>query len=303
MPIIQVLTKQDQTIKIKLLDNPFIEDFVKQLAFVNENFKVCSYNQSIPNMPHPVWDSNDIENQVQIIRSAINTINDTGVAFPIASEDVVINNDEQSRQLLNHLHRHFTTSHRSISHEEEICTWGDGSTFYKPENHYTLTGAIHEINTAVHNIETYFNNSRIKRFKKYYELQIQFNSWEPKDPSSNAVNRYLVDIKDEHYQYFSDQLVYDVWLPLSQIQGKDYWRAYFDYDDPTEWDISTNVQYSGCMAIADRSAAKYPVILDYLKSYGITPGPLQCGMPLGNIIEGKEHLSSLRDNGIKCVII
>jgi len=307
MHTVQILTKSNQNIKIRLLDNPFIDDFVQQLDFVNRHFNVCSYKQDIPYRAKP-WNQKDINKQIEIIVDAITNLNDMGLNFPIPTIEIIcefLEPDDTSRQLLNRLHRHFTTAHRSFSHGEPVLTWEDNTphTFDRPNDIERFTHYVHEINTAVHAAELYFNNDRIRNFKTRYECQIQFNSSEPIDPNNDPQDRYLIDIKQDHFQYFSDQPKFDVWLPLTQIQGKDYWRAYFDCDDPTKWDISTNVQYSGCMAITDRSTIRDPAILEYLKSYGITPGPLQYGMPLGNIIEGKEYVQSLNNNGIRCVII
>ena len=307
MNVIKIVTKRDQTIKIQLLDNPFIDDFVQQLDFINCHYQVFSYKQNIPYRAK-FWNQSNINKQIEIIVDAITNLNDMGLNFPIPIDEIIyefLEPDNTSRQLLNRLHRHFTTANRSFSHGEPVLTWEDNTphTFNRPEDIKRFTHYVHKINTAVHAAEIYFDNDRIRNFKTRYEYQVQFNSWEPIDPNNDPQDRYLIDIKQDHFQYFSDQLVYDVWLPLTQIQGKDYWRAYFDHDDPTKWDVSTNVQYSGCMAITDRSAISDPAILEYLKSYGITPGPLQCGMPLGNIIEGKEYVQSLDNNGIKCVII
>jgi len=307
MHTIQLVTKRDQNIKIKLLDNPFIDDFVQQLDFVNRQFNVRSYPHPVPHKTKQ-WNQHKIDRQVEIIIDAITNLNNMGLNFPIPVTDIVLEQNDTSRQLLNRLHRHFTTAHRSFSRNESICTWEDNTsyTFDKPSDADRFTYNVHEINTAVHAAEIYFNNDRIRNFKPGYEGQIQFESNKPLDVNNDPQDKFLVDIKKEHFQYFSDQLEYDVWLPLIEIQGKDYCRAYFDYDDPTKWDVSTNVQYSGSMAITDRSAIRDPAILEYLKSYGITPGPLQCGMPLGHIVEGKEYLKSLYyqvHNGIECVII
>jgi len=305
MHTVQILTKRDQTIKIQLLDNPFIDDFVQQLDFVNRHFNVCSYVQPIPVVRPKQWNQSEVDKQVEIIVDAITNLNDMGLNFPISVDQIILEHNDNGRQLLNKLHRHFTTAHRSFSHGEKILTWKDNTeyTFDQPSDAGRFTHYVHEINTAVHAAELYFNNDRIRNFKKRYECQVQYNSHEPLDVNNDPQDKFLIDIKQEHFQYFSNQLVYDVWLPLTQIQGKDYWRAYFDYDDPTEWDVSTNVQYSGSMAITDRSTIRDPAILEYLKSYGITPGPLQYGMPLGNIIQGKEYVRGLYNNGIRCVII
>jgi hypothetical protein len=130
-----------------------------------------------------------------------------------------------------------------------------------------------------------------------------FDSSNPIDPANNPQWRYFQHLDEEYFQYFTDQLEYDIWLPLHQIQGKNYWICYFDEDDPTHWDVSTNIIYSGSIAIGDRSAARDPKILTWLESYGITPGPMHCGMPLGKIITGRDLVPALDEGSIKDIII
>ena len=75
--------------------------------------------------------------------------------------------------------------------------------------------------------------------------------------------------------------------------------AYFDYDSPDNWDISTNVVYSGSIALGDRSIIQRPEIQTWFRDHNIEPGPLHYGMPLGNIVSGKELIQQLpKSNGI-----
>jgi hypothetical protein len=193
-----------------------------------------------------------------------------------------------------------------VSHNEPIQTWLDGSeyTFNLNQADYPVfSKLVHNINTVVHQMEVYYMNDRIKSFNKKHEYQVLFNSSKPLDPANDPQRLYMKQIKEEHFQYFSDQLTYDVWLPLHEIQGKNYWVAYFDMDDPRPWDVSTNVVYSGGFAIGDRSAIRDPAILEYLQSYGITPGPRQCGMPLGHVIQGKELIETMPEGFITEVTV
>ena len=326
---IQIILTNDSEIKIELLDNPFIAEFIEQILYVRKHYTIASWKQNIPE-PHISWDQNKIDFYCSLLIKYINKLNDMGLNFPISPDEVVIKDmSDKSRQLLNDLHRHFTTGENSLNDrrvQEGTWRYNTQYTFNRPD--YDRIGELfdcfHGINYAVHDIESYFTNERIKNFRVRSEYQVEFkglpspseyvattDNLEPDDKIKNLENNmtnipqnYFKTIKKEHYDFFSDDILkHNVWLPLYQIQGKDYVRAYFDYDDPTEWDISTNIVYSGCFSIGDRSWAKDPSILDYLKSYGITPGPMECGMPLGYVVQGEELVSSLETNNVKKVLI
>lgn len=293
-------------ITIQLLDNDFIPEFVQHVKRNRDLFRISSWNERIPYCRNEQWDTVYIKQREDELRSAVTTLNSLGLNFPIAVEDIQLTNDAYGRDLLNRLHRHFTTSHRSYSHNEPKTIWQDGTewTFtVKPEDQETFVREVHNINTAVHMTEGYYINDRYRNFTPRYEYQVVFNSSKPRDPNNNIQQDYFLNIKPEHYRYFSDQLEHDVWLPLHQIQGKNYWVAYFDEDVPTHWDVCTNIQYTGSFAIGDRSAIRDPAILDYLRSYGIEPGPLECGMPIGDVIQGKDIVRTLQSNDVLDVIV
>jgi hypothetical protein len=299
---IKLTTAYNSTIKIEFLENEFIDEFIPHMKRNMELFELDSWRDKIPNSPREWNDSYIKENEKKIIY-AINNLNTMGLDFPILPEEIKFEqNSSYGRQLLNRLHRHFTTSHRSVSWEEPIQLWEDNTNniFCVTEETYEeFSKYVHIINDIVHDTETfYYTNDRTNNFPIYYEYQIVFNSNKPLDKNNDNQNGYFQNIKDEHYRYFTDELKYDVWLPLHQIQGKNYWIAYFDEDDPRSWDVCTNIFYSGSFAIGDRTAAKNPDLEKWLMSYDITPGPLTCGMPLGYVIEGKEIVETLGFNDI-----
>ena len=302
---LDVVTKKGN-IKIQLLDNNFIPEFVSQVKRNRDLFQVSSWNERIPYSRQTVWNDTIIKQREQELRSAVIALNSMGLNFPIAVDNINLTNDSNGRDLLNRLHRHFTTSHRSYSHNESVLIWQDGTdwTFtVRPEDRENFVREVHNINTAVHMTEGYYVNDRIRTFKPRSEFQVVFNSSKPRDPTNNIQQDYFLNIKPEHYQYFSDKLEHNVWLPIHQIQGKNYWVAYFDEDDPRHWDVSTNIQYTGSFSIGDRSAIRDPAILDYLRSYGIEPGPLHCGMPIGDVVEGLDIVAKLIGNDVLDVII
>lgn len=301
-----IKTQHSTELIVEFLDNPFTAEFISHLKKIKDIFALKFFKERIPHPRKSLLPLRTKQQLEQQLINAINELNALGLNFPISIEEIKLEHSLDTQHLLNRLHRHFTTGHRSVSHNEAVTTWLDDSTYVfklNPAKIKEFSHHVHQINTAVHECEGYIVNDRILNFTPRYEYQFLFESSQPKDPNNNPQEIYLQNIKHEHFQYFTDKLDYDVWLPLHQIQGKNYWVAYFDHDDPTQWDVSTNILYSGSFAIGDRSAIRDPVILDWLRAYGIEPGPLHCGMPLGKVISGKEILATLTTDNISEILI
>jgi hypothetical protein len=162
---------------------------------------------------------------------------------------------------------------------------------------------VHDINDAVHVIEAYYYNDRIQLFPAYKEYQIEYLSHTPRPDSIITDQQFFQPIQEQHKKYFTRDQGYTVWLPLYQIQGKNYWVGYFDYDDPRHWDISTNVVYSGSFSLGSRQILHYPELTEWLQSYGIEPGPEQGGMPLGHVTQGWDLVQDLQAGDIKDIVI
>jgi hypothetical protein len=296
---VELITTSNQSIIFEFIENDFTEEFIEHFRFVKETFQLKTFKERIP-YGRFKWDPDLIKfNQDKII-AAVNILNDLDLNFPIPVEEIKLTNDSAGRQLLNQLHRFFTTSHDSRNCWQYNTPWTFKLQYSDSEE---FARQVHNINDAVHAVECYYTNDRVKNFDVKYEYQLLFDSSNPIDPANNPQWRYFQHLDEEYFQYFTDQLEYDIWLPLHQIQGKNYWICYFDEDDPTHWDVSTNIIYSGSIAIGDRSAARDPKILSWLESYGITPGPMHCGMPLGKIITGRDLVPALDEGSIKDIII
>ena len=305
---LELVTINDSRIIIELLSNTFTLGFVKQIKQNRELYAISSFYEIISRAPGRQWNQERINELEQLFKVSIRALNELGVNFPIQEQEIILNDNSQTRDLLNRLHRHFPTSHRSGN------TWKFNSnlTFVVPlGQEKEFKKLVHDINHAVHETEYYITTEHMKTFKsRYPEYQIIFDRSKPLRDDIVAYNTgydpnnfYFQEILPEDEQFFSDTLEYDVWLTLQQIQGKSYHVCYFDMDDPTEWDIDVNIVYSGSMSLTNRAVAKDPQIIEWLKSYGITPGPKHCGIPVGNIIQGKELVPYLKNNSIIDVIV
>ena len=294
---LQLTTKRNNQIIIELLDNDFVQDYLVQFEKIKNNFAVTQYAQ-IPRDNYTTWNQVEIIAFETRIKNAIYGLNAMNCKFPVDVKDVVFTPGAQGRDLLNRLHRHFTTGNRSVSRNESCKTWLDRSnlTFELDTNNYSkFSQFVHDINDVVHLTEKYYVSDREINFgARNREYHILFDPSCPlSDTNNNLYTQYFIDINPLHYQYFSRNTDFDVWLPSGQIQGKNWWCAYFDHDNPTHWDISLNIQYSGSFSIGKRLQACDPALTAWLKSHGIDPGPLHVGMPLGNIIDGHEFINKL----------
>lgn len=305
MAQIEVILFSGEKIKIKLLDNPFIEDFLVHLDKMISTHDIVSHKTQYPLGVYG-YDHKIVSNHVSKIVTCINKLNEMGLDFPVATDEVCFTGKKEDfakeRQLLNTLHRYFTTGHKTFSQNAGgELTWKFGSTyiFNQPSNGEEFSEYVHGINTAVHQIEPYtWYNERINEYLNsgnvHNEFVVSFIMRSEYALSDEGAS-YFKTIKHQHLRYHSDELKYDVWLPLHQIQGKDYITSYFDYDDPTEWDVTHPILYSGSFAFGDRAIMRDKNILNYFRLYGIELSPVHYGMPLGNVIEGKHLISTLGD--------
>jgi len=331
---IDVVLNDSKKISIKLLDNPFIDKFIDHAKRNYEFCEVASWDQPVPLQPHTYINEKEVEIFTNLLKEYIENFNKLGLNFPIPLEEINFSEglelghekNAEKRDLLNRLHRHFTTGedsywkvkdqwHRDIVDnpnlklEDCLGVWQYDTDYYfnlptKEEDLKIFFESLHGVNYAVHDIELYYTNDRIDRFrpgkedKITHEYQIEFVRNNRQD-----LNDYFKKFETEDYQYFSDNLLYDVWVPLNHIKGKDYIRAFFEYDDPTCCDVhAASDYYTGSFAIGDRSMIRHPEVLDYMRSFGMEPGPFECGMPLGNVIEGKNLVPSLKENIVKELI-
>jgi len=295
---IHCLTKHStKPIIFTLIGNDFTDRFLEKLKWVKQFYHFDSIDHHYPLHTKP-WDNDRIKSFENSIKRSIQWLNDNGYCFPIPVDEILLENDSASRNLLNRLHRHFTTGHKTVSHVEPINTWLYDSAYtfefkfdFETNSYEEFNRVVHNINTRVHQAEQYYLTEPMRTFPPFSECSVMFNSTKPIDPALDPQNEYLTEVTSADYQYFSDDTdSYDVWLPLGEMQGKNYYGAYFDQDDPTHWDVFTNHYYSGSFTFTDRGFMKHPDMVAYLKRYGVTPGPLTTGIPLGKITQGKELL-------------
>ena len=256
-------------------------------------------------------------------------------------DDVLLNDTKLNFQhLLNEMHRHCTTALtvlRNNTHTSKLFAstgrlhWGNvhgDPTIIGSMNNVEFTISnddvdkfailMEKINLGVHAVE-----SRVPTPNK-------LNDWTNPDPdnpdpiSKERADRFevtfdfvepqVLDLTEDKkvffkqtidYQtleYMSDSDDYDVWMAFD-ILGKNYQEAYYDHDDPTEWDVTHSLGHSGGFLVnltdtTDQTLIKSDKMQDWFKSYNIEYTPMMNNYPLGNVIEGKKYLQ----NTMKCII-
>ena len=261
-------------VKIELLQKPFVDCWWR--AFINNlDLKRWNRNNNLivhqgPHLPATDADAVDI---VKKINSAIRKIEQItgnkwiGYAYP-----------GMGFETTNYLHRGFTTSmitqyktptlskelqdliatqkRGQTTHYELATTIVNDSTvedFYKLENlglnsRTELLQSLESINAYIHAYEAaYLRSNRAN------ELDINGNIMQLDYDSKTVGGSWHTEIYEEK---ISPDLVnsafngyeYNVYA-LKKILGKDYLTTYFEYDDPTQWDVTNMMVIDGTFEI------------------------------------------------------
>ena len=292
-------------IKIQTVNNPFTDKYFPMLRTLIDTFPILHsrdlngvyFNQLAGNdRQHGTFDRH-LEIQANKLQVIIDEINDMGCHFPYTIDvDVVKKKNLETQQLLNKLHRAFTTADRCHGKKTPMV-WSDRfpSTFTVPEDKISrFIEVIDQINVVVHHgIELYTTTPRKANNLDSVPWQYRFwaNSWIP--GSTQLVNTEVwADIVPEDHEYFSDSKEFDVWVG-KDILGKDHITAYYDHDDASEWDVTPIVGYSGKIALDVSDMTRSDLVRSdpfraWLDECDVPYSPAMCGMPVGTIVEGKD---------------
>lgn len=293
---IRVHNKLGDDIVIEPRQNDFLDLFMVKLQHcIDEGYGITSWREWIPKPSKP-WDQQIIDQLLSDLADTIQAINDMSLNFPIDITTWQFKDDAESRQMLNDLHRCFTTGHET----HWIWQHGTNHTFeVAVDDRKEFSRLVHNINHVVHVLEQYVTSERMRDYGPYCEYHVNFQN---DHVLRGPMPRYMF-IPKEHDQFRHHGGEFDVWLPLTQIQGKDYCRAYFDYDDPCQWDICTGILYSGDFVMGDRAAHRDPRLESWLREHNIEPGPLTHGMPVGNIVTNRHLVDQLQESDVTGVTI
>jgi len=320
------------TSHIELLDNPFVkkwtDHFSTMLGKYSVNYDACTI---------PVFNNTkstaEILQDIENLKNNIININKLVDIFPFNPERVIYDNifedlhdrtsinygssvkyasktSVKGQRILNEIHRYFTTAGRTLAEYEDngimyTGHWSDNfvSEFvYKEEDEDEFKHYLALMNDYVHDIDQSIRTPRKHNDLNKQIVNLEFSFTNQPDDCRFEKGAYVY-ITEEDYLYASDNEEYDVWLN-KDILGKHYLEAFYDHDDPSEWDVTSINGHSGKFYINVESQWYEPNSLDntiqqlikrndfqiWLKQYNIEYVPEICGIPLGKVTSGREFL-------------
>ena len=291
--------------KIELLDNPFVNDwkehFITMLTSAEYSYKYTYYPYKI---------KGNLINRVTALKEVIEELN-TFVTFPVSTDDIDkrVDYSLDFMQLLNEIHRYCTTAvrvmrlNKSDGNAIELY-WTDNDPYnskftVKHDDIEKFDMLMEQVNLGVHNVDCTVPTPRKLSATPSDTFEVSFNFTEP-EVLDHEDNKVFFKNTSEHTEYMSDS-GYDVWMGFD-ILGKNYQEAYFDHDNPTEWDVTHPLGHSGGFHInltdtTLQTLIKGDDMQNWFKSYNMDYTPMMNNFPLGNVVEGKNYLQELTPSG------
>lgn len=293
------LKYQNQLVLVNLLDNPFVQKWAVHLKQILGTYQHEQFYSSYPFIR--TTNQDQVYEHATHLQDAVAQLKQLNVGFPGNFDKAQLKSlDLELQQTLNQLHRYFTWCNRDDIGKNKF--WEADCPVTGSQDRETqrkINELTHRINIEVHKIEAYVTTPHKVALKanSYTELLVEFDTQPNPTISSEMVPNAWNYIQPEDFQYLSNDPKYDLWLP-NQILGKPYNIAFYDHDNPNEWDVTHPIGYSGnfVVGVVGNKAQHMtePMFVEWLRSHGIEPGPTTCGMPLGQIVSGREYLNQWR---------
>ena len=155
--------------------------------------------------------------------------------------------------------------------------------------------SIHKINSGVHNIEDRVRVSQreIDIHASVYpgntQVCMPLLDWNSKDPGDDRTDIYKVDynLADVAYWCHDDDPQWNVY-DLKNILGKDYLTAYYNYDDPGEWDVCNHYKTTkgGFDILPYMHSVVHNTLIPWMHSLGYPAWPdVVSPIPIGRVDE------------------
>ena len=341
--IVELKLKDKNVIKWKYIDNPFTRKHMKVMQdAANSGTGWNDLWYELPQWMQPNYDKDLIQEQLDIIIDAINSINRVPdakrgerIKFPIEVKDIkwLPRKHLENQKLLNKLHRYFTTFGHSQGKFDynglSWCSWHmvreDIYFYIETTTSNSSLGRAYATppKDGIHKDIMYIDPSPEFKWMELLNDKTQnindavhtlerwcANPQKKKMQRESKYREYALEFMPKVPYPFSAQdrkfLSYtancDVWLGMNQILGKSYPVAYADHDDPSNWDIWEGTQWSASFSIGDRNFAGWIPFVNWMKKHGIDAVPY--GMPLGKIIEGKKYVKTMgHGNEVKTILL
>jgi hypothetical protein len=201
------------------------------------------------------------------------------------------------------MHRAFTNSFRCESFSLPYSWHSDDRDKFSvsPEHKKLFLDHSANINTAVHNLEMYMisDHKRAASTTPCSRFSLYFDAYNVSTDSQILAREAAKVIQPADVEFYSDSTEYDVWVG-KDILGKDYMTGFLENDDPAEWDITEILYYTGRMEIdltpyTFVNRIRSTEFAQWLALHDVEYTPRMAGIPLGNIIQGRELLQQILD--------
>lgn len=305
MSMISIQTPKG-TAQVRVIENAFTEMFLDHFRTVTSTYTGQSVyrriGNSISSRPQRY-----MEPLAQLVSVTTELTEITGT-FPYQVDPtVILKFDQGTQDLLNQLHRSFTTAYRCMRpHRDPRWVWNDRfpSDFIIPEGKMDrIQELLILLNDLVHTLEEGVTSPNRTFLSQFCLEQVEIQIAGAFDPKKNIRSIYK-DLDPKYYSYFSDSKKYDVWVGID-ILGKEYLNAFRDNDDASCWDVSHNLGITGKMYFEISDKRKMDVLnttefRSWLAQSGVEYNPYMCGLPIGSVVSGHDCIEYLRrpTNGI-----
>ena len=317
------------TTRIELLDNPFVNDwkehFIYMLSNTTYEYQYITYPY-LRGEPGQEKDINLVREECKNLKQVIEELNNFGLNFPITIGTInnELNNLDLDKldfmQLLNRIHRCCTVAVRNLHANKSDGNvielyWSDDDPYNSKFNiHYNDVDKFYTLmeqgNLNVHEVDSCVPTPRKLKYStelKSDTFEIHFEYVEPEILDLTEDKKiFFKDIPADYHQYASDSDDYDVWIAID-ITGKNYQEAFFDHDDPREWDVTQPLGHSAGFHInlsnppgTLQSLIRSNDMQDWFKEHNLNYMTHYNNYPLGKVIEGKIHLKNIIEN--KCIV-
>ena len=185
---------------------------------------------------------------------------------------------------------------REFIHRQELpdfYRFGNRKTAIWPEFH----DALQRLNSFIHRYEGEFLRST-----RAWDLEGPPNAFTIDLMDKYHDGSYIQDISvnqitNEMMEYSFNGYEYNVYAE-KKILGKDYYTAYFQFDDPQEWDITNNMDIDGSILIDYNNAFKaihdHWEFQEWITHYGIEDQKKYSAYQIGRLVEN-EFAQNMRD--------
>jgi len=270
-------------IDINLLNNNFVSKWISYLIKNAEHLQYVTYNKIYLDGSNKPIDKINIDQDLDLIEKSLI---DIGVSCNLDFIDAITKTAEQkknspniSQEYCNCIHRIFT---RLINNQNVT---GILPIFQNNE----LCNNIHNLNDAVHRLETMSSFKLSERRKEFFNPIIHLSV-----PKFSYVDKQW--IKDS-FDPLIESYDYTVWLN-EDILGKDMIRSWLDYDNNQCDDITGNLFFTPSLLIDPFKTMKQIIDKSEWQDYYHNTYKTLNRFPIGNLVDNNINIFKSSDSTI-----